>query len=370
MRAADRAVSAAASPIGLRATRQQLRLVKDLTEALGVSGDESAVRQLVRARLKPVADQMWIDALGNLLVVRRGSGRRRLKVMLAAHMDEVGLMIAAIDSDGLAKFDPVGSLDARQLLGKPVWVGKDRVPGVIGGKPIHLATREELKQAVTFESMAIDIGASSKDQAEAKIKPGDCASFATRFGRSGDTIHAKALDDRLGVATLIELVEHAPPGIDLLAAFTVQEEVGLRGAGVAARALEPDLAIALDATPAMDMPAWDGSENTEYNTRQGRGPAIYAADSRTIAHPGLLKHIRQTAEAGGFRYQIRQPGGGGTDTGSIQLANQGIPSISVSVPTRYLHCAVSLARLSDWRECVRLVHEALATIRPSVVSRS
>jgi endoglucanase len=278
-------------------------------------------------------------------------------------------MVVAIDDNGLLKFNQVGHTDVGQLLGKPVWVGRQRVLGVIGSKPIHLTTKEELKQGVKLDAMAIDIGASKKSEAQEKIKPGDYASFATRFARVGGSLWAKALDDRLGVATLIELVENAPPGVDLLAAFTVQEEVGLRGAGVAARNLEPDVAIALDSTPAMDMPTWDGSENSEYNARQGRGPAIYAADSSTLAHPGLLQHLIETAEAGGYAYQIRQPGGGGTDAGSIQLANQGIPSISVSVPTRYLHTPVSLARVSDWRTTVRLVHEAVGTLRPSVLSR-
>lgn len=360
----------AESPIAPRATRQHLRLLEQLTEAVGVSGDESAVRKLVRARVEAVADEVRTDAMGNLVAIRRGRGRRRLRVMLAAHMDEIGLMIVAIDSDGLAKFDTVGSLDARQLLGKPVWVGRERVNGVIGGKPVHLATKEELKQAVKIESLRIDIGATSQEAAQSKIKPGDRAAFATRTARVGATVRGKALDDRLGVATLIELVEHPPPGIDLMAAFTVQEEIGGRGAGVAARALEPDLAIALDCTPAMDMPAWDGSENVRYNSRLGGGPAIYAADSSTIAHPGLLRHFIETAESAGLRYQVRQPGGGGTDAGSMHLANRGIPSLSLSVPARYLHTAMSLARLEDWRLSVRWVHQALSGLQPSVLSRS
>lgn len=356
--------------IAPRATRQQLRLLAELTEALAVSGDESAVRKLVRARLEPVADELRTDPMGNLLVTRRGEGRRRLRVMLAAHMDEVGVMIVAIDSDGLAKFEAVGGLSSAQLIGKPVWVGRERVNGVIGGKPVHLAEASELKQPVKINSLRIDVGAISKEAAQANVKPGDRASFATTFARVGDTMRGKALDDRVGVATLIELIEHPPAGIELCAAFTVQEELGLRGAGVAARAFEPDVAIALDCTPAMDMPTWDGSENVRYNTRLGHGPAIYAADSSTIAHPGLLEHFLEVAEAADLKHQLRQPGGGGTDAGSMHLANEGIPSLSVSVPTRYLHTAVSLARLDDWRLSVRWVHEALSALRPSVLSRS
>ncbi len=358
------------SPLAPRASRQHLRLLADLSEAVAVSGEESAVRKLVRDRLESVADELHTDAMGNVLATKRGEGRRRLRVMLAAHMDEVGVMIVAIDSEGLAKFEAVGGLSPAQLIGKPVWVGRERVDGVIGGKPVHLAEASELKQSVKIESLRIDVGATSKESAQAKLKPGDRASFATRFARVGDTMRGKALDDRVGVATLIELVEHPPAGIELCAAFTVQEEVGLRGAGVAARAFEPDVAIALDCTPAMDMPTWDGSENVRYNTRLGLGPAIYAADSSTIAHPGLLEHFLGVAQAVEIAHQIRQPGGGGTDAGSMHLANEGIPSLSVSVPTRYLHTAMSLARLEDWRLSVRWVYEALAALRPSVLSRS
>ena len=267
------------------------------------------------------------------------------------------------------EFDTVGGMDARQLLGKPVWIGKDRLAGVIGGKPIHLAKRDELKQTVKVESMAIDIGASKKEAAEGKVTIGTTATFATPFRRDRNTLRAKALDDRLGVAILAELFEYPPEGIELQAAFTIQEEVGLRGARIAANALKPDVAIAIDCTPARDLPTWDGDENTQYNTKLGLGPAIYAADSRTLAHPGLMRHLIQTAEVNEIPYQIRQPGGGGTDAGSIQLSREGIPSISVSVPARYIHTACSIARVSDWRSSVQLLHKAVSALQPSVLRR-
>jgi len=254
-------------------------------------------------------------------------------------------------------------------LGKPVWVGKDRLPGVIGGTPIHLATRDELKRTVKVESMAIDIGVSKKETAEGKVKVGTVAAFATPFRRISGTVRGKALDNRLGVTILTELLEHPPEGIELQAAFTVQEEVGLRGARIAAHALQPDVAIALDCTPARDLPTWDGEENTQYNAKLGLGPAIYAADSRTLAHPGLLRHLVETAESSEIPYQIRQPGGGGTDAGSIHLSREGIPSISVSVPTRYIHTASSIAYVSDWRNTVHLVHAAVSTLSRSVLRR-
>ena len=357
------------SSIPSRPSAAHLRLLKNLSEAVGVSGAESEVREIVREHVEPLADEIQTDVMGNLLVIRKGPGRRRLRVMLAAHMDEVGFIVVSVGSEGQLKFDRVGGLDARQLLGKPVWVGKDRLPGVIGGKPIHLATRDELKQTVKVESMAIDIGVSKKETAKGKVKVGTVATFATPFRRIRGTVRGKALDDRLGVTILAELIEHPPEGIELQAAFTVQEEVGLRGARIAAHALQPDVAIALDCTPARDLPTWDGEENTQYNAKLGLGPAIYAADSRTLAHPGLLRHLVETAEASEIPYQIRQPGGGGTDAGAIHLSREGIPSISVSVPARYIHTAESMAHVSDWRNTVRLVHAALSTLSRSVLRR-
>ena len=357
------------SSIPTRPSAAHLRLLGNLSEAVGVSGNEGEVREIVRNHVEPLADEIQTDAMGNLLAIRKGPGRRRLRVMLAAHMDEVGFIIVSVGGEGQLKFDRVGGLDARQLLGKPVWVGKDRLPGVIGGKPIHLATRDELKQTVKVESMAIDIGVSKKETAEGNVKVGTIATFATPFRRIRGTVRGKALDDRLGVTILAELLEHPPEGIELQAAFTVQEEVGLRGARIAAHALQPDVAIALDCTPARDLPTWDGEENTQYNAKLGLGPAIYVADSRTIAHPGLLRHLIETADASEIPYQIRQPGGGGTDAGTIHLAREGIPSISVSVPTRYIHTASSIAYISDWRNTIRLVHAAVSTLSRSDLHR-
>ena len=356
-------------PIPSRPSAAHLRLLKNLAETVGVSGSEGEVRKIIRAHVEPLADEVRTDAMGNLLVIRKGPGRRRIRVMLAAHMDEVGFMVVSVGSEGDLNFETVGGIDARQLIGKPVWIGKDRLAGVIGGKPVHLATREELKQTVKVESMAIDIGATKKEAAEGKVKIGTPATFATPFRRIRGTVRGKALDDRMGVTVLAELLEHPLEGIELQAAFTVQEEVGLRGARIAAHALNPDVAIALDCSPARDLPTWDGEENTQYNAKLGRGPAIYVADARTLAHPGLFRHLVQTAEAAEIPHQIRQPGGGGTDAGSIHLTREGIPSISVSVPARYIHTACSIASVDDWRNTVRLVHTAVSSLRPSVLRR-
>jgi endoglucanase len=312
-----------------------------------------------------------VDALGNVLVNcpgEDGGSGKRLRVMLAAHMDEVGMMITNEEEKGIYRFETVGGLDIRQLAGKAVWVGREHVPGVIGAKPIHLTQPDELKTTIPLDTLRVDVGPVNN-----KVKVGDRVTFATSFTRVGPSLRAKALDNRLGVATLIELVKHAPPNIDLLAAFTVQEEVGARGARVAAFTFDPDMAIIVDSTPANDLPTWEeGSgheqENAVYNSRLGAGPAIYLADSATLSDPRLVRHLVETAEERGLPYQFRQPGGGGTDAGPIHKQRSGIPSVSVSVPGRYPHTAVGIARLSDWQNTLALLHAALTRITPDLLS--
>ncbi|HEX7973669.1 MAG TPA: hypothetical protein VF498_04600 [Anaerolineales bacterium] len=343
---------------------EQIQLLERLCNACAVSGDERQVRAIVLEQVRPHASEVRIDAIGNVLVTRPGQGENRLRVMLAAHMDEVGFMLTNDEGEGIFRFDTVGGLDTRQLAGKPVWIGRERTPGVIGAKPIHLTTADERKRTIPLDTLRIDVGPANGN----KVKMGDWATFATTFARLGPSVRAKALDNRLGVATLIELVRSAPANIDLLAAFTVQEEVGLRGARVAAYAFNPQAAIVLDSTPANDLPPWDGSssENTRYNTRLGAGPAIYLADHTTLSDPRLVRHFVDTAEALGIPYQIRQPGGGGTDAGAIHKQHAGIPSISISVPGRYAHTAAGLARISDWEHTLVLVQAALERLTPGL----
>ena len=344
----------------------QYRLLETLCNACAVSGDEGAVRKIIRNQIEPHANNVRVDAIGNVLVSRVGNGPDRLKVMIAAHMDEIGFMLTYDDGDGVFRFDTVGGMDPRQLAGKPVLVGNESIPGVIGAKPIHLTTQRERKNTISIKELRIDVGPDQKS----KVKVGDRATFATRYQRIGPSLRAKALDDRLGVATLIELVKHAPKNIDLLAAFTVQEEVGLRGARVAAYALNPDLAIALDSTPAFDLPAWDENENHRYNTILGAGPAIYVADRGTLSDPRLIRHLAATADATGIPYQFRQPGGGGTDAAAIHRQRAGIPSVSVSVPGRYAHTAAGIARVSDWKNTLALIHAALCRLTPEILEKA
>jgi endoglucanase len=344
---------------------EQLALLERLSNACGVSGDEGEVRAIVMEQIKLCVDEVKVDALGNLLAIRKARVEHPVRVMLAAHMDEVGLMLINDEENGLYSFATVGGIDVRSLVGKPVLIGKEHVPGVIGAKPIHLTEEGETDRKIPLDVLRIDVGPGKNG----KVKVGDWACFATRFAQVGPSLRGKALDNRLGVATLIELVKHAPDQIELQAAFTVQEEVGLRGARVAAYSLNPDLAFAVDSTPAFDLPAWDGSENEQYNTHLGAGPAIYIADGRTLSDPRLVRYLAGVGDSLGIPYQFRQPGGGGTDAGAIHLRRAGIPSVSVSIPSRYPHTGVLLARLVDWQNTLALLHAALAGMTSEILMR-
>ena len=340
----------------------QLKLLEKLCNVIAVSGDEGEVRKIVLEEIKPHADEVKVDALGNVLAVKRGGGKKRLRVLLDAHMDEVGFFIVADDGEGIYRFETVGGIDVRHLVGKQVLVGKDKVPGVIGGKPVHLMEGDEATRKVPLDSLRIDVGIGGK------VKVGDRAGFATKFRRVGPSIMSKAIDDRIGVATLIELLKHAPANVDLCLAFAVQEEIGLRGAKVAAQYFQPDMAIAIDSTPANDLPVHDGSENMGYNTKLGLGPAIYIADGSTLHDPRLVRFLGEVGDAENIPYQFRQPGGGGTDSGAIQKSLSGIPTVSVSVPHRYTYSPISISRVDDWKNTINLLHAALKKITPSLIA--
>ena len=339
---------------------QQIALLERLCNASGVSGDEGEVRAIILEQVKPLADEVKIDALGNVLAIRHARGvENPLRVMLDAHMDEVGLIIVADEEGGLFRFVKVGGIDDRALPGKSVLVGKEHVPGVIGTKPIHFTEPGETENKIPLDALRIDIGPGG-----GKVKPGDRVVFGTRFRQMGPSLMGKAIDNRIGCATLVELLRMAQggelDGIELLLAFSVQEELGAaRGAKIAAYSFDPDVAIAIDATPANDLPAYDGTENMTYNTRLGHGPAIYLADGGTIADPRLARYIIQVAEDKGITYHVRQPGAGSTDAASLHKVRGGVPAISISVPLRYAHTAATLCRQADWDNTLRLVWEAV-----------
>jgi endoglucanase len=342
---------------------EQVELLKRLCNASAVSGDEAEVRAIVLEEVRPVADEVTVDVMGNVLVKRFGVGKNLLKVMLAAHMDEVGMMVTHDEGKGKFRFEVVGGIPANILPAKSVWVGKKKIPGIIGAAPIHLTTAAERKKPISLDDLRLDVGPNNRKE----IKIGDRAVFSTEFAVQGNALFAKALDDRIGVAILIQLLKNAPANIDLLVAFTVQEEVGLRGAYTAAFAFNPDIAVAIDCTPAYDQPTWDDGEdrwsgNTQYNTRIGKGPAIYVADRGTISDPRIIRHFINTSQAEDIPFQLRQPGGGRTDAAAIHKQRSGIPSISISVPARYTHTPVSICDRLDWENTQKLICLGLAYI--------
>jgi len=345
-------------------SKKQIQIIERLSNAMAISGDEGEVRKIILDETSPYTSSHKIDSLGNLLIEIKGKGRNRVKVMLAAHMDEVGFMISTDEDDGIYRFETSGGIDLRQLPGKAVMVGKDHFPGVIGARPIHLTSAKERKETIPLSSLRIDLGPGMKS-----IKPGDGATFGTRFQQIGQSMMGKALDDRLGVGILIDLIKDPPPNIDLQFAFTVQEETGLRGARVAAFSFDPDLAFVIDSTPANDLPTWDGEENHNYNCRLGEGPAIYRADGASFSDPRLVRLTEETAIKEKIPYQFRQPGGGGTDAGSIHTQRSGIPSISISIPGRYAHTAAGLARNSDYLYTLRLLKATLKSIPANILKQ-
>jgi endoglucanase len=276
--------------------------------------------------------------------------------MVAAHMDEVGFMITSADDSGMLRFTIVGGIDDRVLPAERVFVGPDRVPGVIAIKPVHKTTPEERKNVVKADQLVIDIGAKSKSEAEGAVKKGDYGVFATTFRDLGDTVCGKAFDDRAGCAVLVELIKRGPYPFTFRPVFTTMEEIGLRGARVAGFAVNPDAAFVLEGTICDDSPKErDESPTTEL----GKGPAISLADPSAIADRRLVKLLLETAEMEGISCQFKQPGKGGTDAGAIHLAREGVPTVPVSVPCRYIHSPVALLHKRDFAQTVDLLAAAL-----------
>lgn len=338
-------------------TQDDLERLQTLTELVAVPGHEGPVAEVVRRALEGAVDSLRVDALGNL-IARTGTGDGP-RVMIAAHMDEVEFIVTHIDDSGGLRIEKVGGLDTRYLPGAPVWVGPQRIPGVIGIKPIHLSSEEERSRYPRIQSMRIDLGYVNREDVESRVELGDTGTFATRSARVGDRLWGKALDNRVGVATLVRLLLDPPSGIELIGAFTVQEEIGLRGARVAAQAEAPDLAFVLDCTRADDMPGLDGAEPPRFNARFDGGPAVYVADGRTVSHPRLVRLLEETASEIDLPTQRRRPGAGGTDAGAIHISGRGVPTVSLSVPVRHMHGAVSQVRLEAWEQSYLLIEAAL-----------
>ena len=330
--------------------------LKELTELNGVSGNEKAVRKYIRTHCEAIADEMRTDTMGNLIVHKKGDGR---KIMICAHMDEVGMMVRAIKEDGLLAYSAAG-IDPRVVCGKRVAIGPDKIDGVIGTKAIHLQSKSEFMAAYKHNQMYIDIGAKDKADAERSVKVGDYVAFTTKFEEFGEGLmKAKALDDRVGCCIVMDLLKNSYD-CDLYAVFTVQEELGLRGATSAVYTVKPDLALILEGTTANDTAKTKGHQ---WVTRVGKGAALSFMDGGTITRPQMLDELKACADDNGISWQLRQGNRGGTDAGIIHKSVGGVVTGGISLPCRYIHSPVSIASISDFENCYKLADRFLAEKR-------
>ncbi|WAH35120.1 M42 family metallopeptidase [Alicyclobacillus dauci] len=337
-------------------------LLKKLSEAMGPSGFEDEIRDLIRAEVTPLVDGVRTDVLGNLITVK-GEQKPGPRVMLDAHMDEVGLMIVEVcdggKDGGLLKFRALGGIDPRVLVSKPVFIGENRIPGVIGAKPIHLQESEERRKPLPMDHLYIDIGAKDAEDAKKMVKPGDVAIFATRFGEIGErAVKGKSFDDRIGCSLLIEALKDTY-SMPLIGAFTVQEEIGLRGAQAAAYGINPDIAIALEGTVCFDVV---GAASHGQSTVMGQGPALTIQDGQTVADRRFLEFMMEVAKKNGIPCQLRRVKGGSNDFGVIHKVRAGVIGGAISVPVRYIHAPAQIASLDDYENSLRLLQAILQEI--------
>ena len=330
-----------------------LNLVKELCALPGVSSFEEPVRAFIRARVVPHADGIRVDALGNLIVFKKGRVPGKKRLLVCAHMDEVGLIIRQITDEGYLKFGAVGGIDRRVL------VGEKGVPGVVGLKAYHLVSEEEEKNVPKLEEFYLDIGARSREEAEALVSLGDCAVFdsdAVEFG-SG-MIKAKALDDRVGCAVMMKLLEEELPQ-DCTFVFTVQEEVGTRGAFGAAFGVKPDLALVLETTTAADLA---GTPDHKKVCILGKGPVVPFMDGGTVADRRLCELMRELAERNGIPWQTKHYIAGGNDASAVQRTGAGVRVVTMSAAVRYLHAPASVACVRDLDHMLKLARLFLGAV--------
>ena len=328
-----------------------IELLKDLCRLGGVSGNEDQVRDYIRSQAQPWASSIRTDALGNLIVFKKGKKPTGNKLLLAAHMDEVGIIVTRITDEGFLKFDFVGGVDRRVAIGKPVLIGDKQVPGLIGLKAIHLVSREEMKKVPKTDALYIDIGARDKEAAEQLVSLGDYGVFLgepEEFGRG--FLKAKAIDDRVGCAVMLELLREDLP-LDVTFAFTAQEEVGTRGAFAAAFSVTPEVALVLETTTAADLP---GVEDHRKVCAPGKGPVISYMDGGTIYDRGLFEDLRRLAEDNGIPWQTKEYIAGGNDARTIQRTKAGVRVAAMSAAVRYLHAPASVGSISDFEHMLTL----------------
>jgi putative aminopeptidase FrvX len=324
--------------------------LKELSQISGVSGDEKRVRAFIQEKLSAWGIKNYADSMGNLYAFKEGGSAKGQSIMLSAHMDEVGLIVSSIEKSGHLRFYLVGGVNQDFLVSKPVKIGSRNISGVIGAKAIHLQKKEERQKALEVEQLYIDIGVKNKEEAEKYVGIGDYITFDTTAQSTGHYFRGKALDDRAGCAALLEILNRDYP-FNFSAVFTVQEEVGIRGARVAAYHVKPEVALIIETTQAIDVP---GVEEQDYSTTLGLGPAFTLMDNSVITHPKVLERLIEVAERDKRPFQFRRYTGSFTDAGAVSISRDGVLTGVISTPCRYIHTPVSQLCLDDWKHLVEI----------------
>ena len=328
-----------------------LNLLEQLCALSGVSSWEDEARDFIRTQAQPYADSIRTDAIGNLIVFKKGKKPTGNKLLLSAHVDEVGLMVKKIEDDGTLRFSTVGGIDRRVLLGKRVFVGEKRIPAVVGSKPIHLTTKEDRKSVPKLDQLYLDLGAENREEAEQLVSLGDVATFDPEWMEFGNgMLKAKAIDDRVGCAVLLKLLQEELP-MDCTFVFSAQEEVGTRGAFGYAFSVKPEVALVVEGTTASDIP---GTPDHMTVCAPGLGPVIPFMDGGTIYDRGLFELLRRLAEENNIPWQTKHRVAGGTDGRTIQRSRQGVRVAGVAAAVRNIHTPSSVASLSDCEEMLKL----------------
>jgi tetrahedral aminopeptidase len=336
-----------------------ISLLKTVCELPGAPGFEKKVRDFIVEKARPLVDEISIDNLGNVIAVKHGKRNpEKKRVMVAAHMDEIGFIVTHIDDNGFLRFHTLGGFDPKTLTAQRVIVhGKKDLIGVMGSKPIHVMTQEEKSKMPKLTDYFIDLGMDKKE-VEQYIQVGDPITRERELIEMGNCVNCKSIDNRVAVFILLEtLKELQEPAYDVYATFTVQEEVGLRGALVSAHQINPDFGIALDTTIAFDLP---GAAAHEKITELGNGTAIKIMDASTICDYRMVDYMKQTATRSQIKYQTEILTAGGTDTAGVQrMGKQGAIAGAISIPTRHLHQVIEMAHKEDVAASIQLLKACL-----------
>ncbi|MBM7701261.1 M42 family metallopeptidase [Metabacillus iocasae] len=350
---------------------ETLTMLKDLTDAKGIPGNEREPREVMRKYIEPYADELKTDGLGSLIAEKVGL-ENGPKIMIAGHLDEVGFMVTQIDDKGFVRFQTVGGWWSQVMLAQRVTIvtNKGDVTGVIGSKPPHILSPEARKKPVEIKDMFIDIGASSREEVlEWGVKPGDqvVPYFEFTVLNNEKMLLAKAWDNRIGCAIAIDVLKQLK-GVDhpnvVYGVGTVQEEVGLRGAKTAANMIQPDIAFGVDVGIAGDTP---GVSEKEALGKMGKGPQIILYDASMVSHKGLRDFVTDVADELAIPYQFDAMAGGGTDSGAIHISANGVPALSITIATRYIHSHAAMLHRDDYEHAVKLITEVIKRLDADTV---